>query len=332
MQPSSRQPQVTSKVSDIRLRTRRGRSRHAVSSTNSDREMQSRRDGMKGSRVPPSLHPSIPLSLFVLALLPLAAGCSEADKRKWQAHTPEQNFHDALQSPQGDIRREAVIAIGESRYATREDAFHVLDAVARTDPISQVRCIAIRSLGSYTDDRPVRPLLQILQANGTSKDALPGDDDVRWETASTLLAMERKGVLKGDERDTARDVFIKLLESDPSRCVKIVSTEALGRFKDRRVFHPLFVALRDKDFAIADAAERSLIALTGVRHDYDADAWEKWVAAAPDPFANAGHLPPASRPAGPSWFDKQMDAWRRGLKSGNVKQADDDSRRGSPPG
>ena len=61
--------------------------------------------------------------------------------------------------------------------------------MARTDPIQQVRCIAIRVLGGYYDARPVRPLLQILQATADSKDALPGNDDVRWEAASTLLTL-----------------------------------------------------------------------------------------------------------------------------------------------
>ena len=271
------------------------------------------------ARAAGTLGPSFLLSLLALATaLPLITGCSEAEKRRWRSHTAEQNFHDALQSPQGDIRREAVIAIAEGGYAEREDAFHVLDAVARTDPISQVRCIALRVLGAYGDARPVRPLLQILQATGASRDALAGDDDVRWEAASGLLKLEGKGLLKDRDRDTACEVYIKLLESDPARSVKIVATEALGHFKDRRVFRPLFAALRNKDFAIADAAERSLITLTGVRHDYDAETWEKWVAAAPDPFANAGHVPPTSRPAGPTWFDQQIRAWRRGLKLGRV--------------
>jgi hypothetical protein len=95
-----------------------------------------------------------------------------------------------------------------------------------------------------------------------------------------------------------------------------VAIEALGECQDPRVLNPLIRVLRSNDFALADRAEESLIQLTGTTHNYDPQAWEAWLAATQDPFARAGERPPITRPAGPSWWDQQMRAWRRGLKLG----------------
>ncbi len=254
--------------------------------------------------------------LCVLATATFLVGCSEADKRKWRHYTPEQNFSEALESTNPDLRREAVVRIGESSYWAGEDASGVLDAVARTDSVPQVRCVAIRVLARYHDNRPVAPLLKILTATAAGGDALPGNDDVRWEAARALVEMHRQGFLTAEQQNAACDLFIQLLRSDRSRNVRIVSTEALGVFKDKRVLTPLINCLRNQDFMIADTAERSLIALTGETHEYDADAWSKWVENTPDPFANAGRPVATSRPAGMSWWDAQQRAWRKTLKLG----------------
>jgi len=258
------------------------------------------------------------VALVVLTLAGLvAAGCSDHQKRRWRYRPAERNFRTALEAEHPDERRDAVARIGESGYADREDAFHVLDAVARTDPVIQIRCIAIRAFARYDDARPVGTLLTVLQAKNPSEHALPPNDDLRWETASVLAALARKGVMNETQRDLVRPILVKLLETDPSRNVRIVAAKALAEFKDPQVLLPLIRSLRNEDFAIADRAERSLIALTGVTHYYDADAWETWVAQAEDPFANAGEIPQTTRPAGPTWWDKQKRAWRRALKLSN---------------
>lgn len=251
--------------------------------------------------------------LVGLAALPVLVGCSEANKRKWQHRTPEQNFSTALESTNGDLRREAVVRIGESSYWSSADAFHVLEAVARTDPVPQVRCIAIRVLARYTDDRPVKPLLAILTASGPGGEALPGDDDVRWETSRALVQMLGQGFLTGEQQGVACELFIRFLRSDKSRNVRIISTQVLGLIKDKRVLTPLVQSLRNPDYMIADNAERSLVALTGQTFDYDADAWTKWIEQTPDPFANAGAAV-TSRPAEGDWWNQQQRVWRKAIK------------------
>ena len=264
------------------------------------------------------IFPSLALrALIGLSLALLVSGCAEQDKRPWIYRTPQQNYRTALESQRGDERRDAVARIAESYYYDSSDAFAVLETVARTDPVSQIRCIAIRAFANYKDDRPVTPLLTILQAQAGSDQALPADDDIRWETVRAQLALTRRGVLKGDQRPLARDILIKLLEADPSRNVRVVAAEALGEFKDREVLVPLIRSLRNRDFAIAERAEWSLIALTGTTHDYDANAWEAWVASTKNPFVHAGETPQTTRPAGPTWWDQQGRAWRRALKLQN---------------
>lgn len=245
------------------------------------------------------------------------SGCSAADKRKWKHYTREQNLSTALDSTNGDLRREAVARIGQSSYFASADAFHVLDAVARTDPIAQVRCVAIRILGRYDDERPVKTLTTILNAAGPGGEAVMPTDDVRWEAADALAAMQAKGFLSENEQNTACEMFIQFMRADLNRNVRITATRALGSFKDRSVFKPLFDALRNKDFMIADNAEQSLMALTGTTHDYDAEAWAKWLEQTPDPFASAGKPVATSRPAADvTWWDEQQRIWRRAIKLG----------------
>lgn len=269
------------------------------------------------------LHPvRVALSAPALALcltMLCAVGCRDGQHR-WHHHNRQENYDLALNAVQPDERREAVVRIAESRYADSEEAFNVLDVVARTDNESQIRCIAVRGLARYDDDRPVATLLKIMQAGDNSEQALPPGEDLRWEVARTLLIMDEKGLLADDQRDLAADIFIDLLQGDSSRNVRIIAAEALGRFQQRKVFAPLIVALRDRDFAIADQAEQSLIALTGVTHHYDADAWEQWIASTDAPFADAGTIPEDARSSGPSWWDETQRRWRKALKLGEKEK------------
>lgn len=258
---------------------------------------------------------SVSLIGMLLAALPMA-GCSDHQKRTWKPRSPADNYRTALEAQNADERRDAVARIAESSYVTSEDAFQVLDAVARTDQVSQTRCIAIRALATYKDARPITTLLMILQATTGAKEALPPDDDVRWETVVAMTQLSRKGGLTGQVPVLVRDILIRLADTDTSRNVRIAAIEALGEFKERPVLLPLVRSLRTQDFAVAERAEGSLIRLTGETHYADADAWEKWLASTEEPFANAGRIPPSTRPSGPNWFEEQKRAFRRAIKLG----------------
>jgi len=243
-------------------------------------------------------------------------------KRQWKYRSVDQALPVALPedlaTSNPDDRREAVAWLAENGSVSREDVFHVLDAVARTDPVSQIRCVAIRGLGRYKDDRPVGTLLAVLQASKPGDKALPPDDDVRWEAIQALLKLDQQKGLAGSQRDLARDISVRLAEFDGSRNVRLSATEMLGRFQDRAVLAPLVRLLRTRDYAIAERAELSLIELTGVTHNYDADAWETWVANTSNPFEKAGQVPVTTRPTPPTWVEKQVRAFRRAIKLGGT--------------
>lgn len=242
------------------------------------------------------------VSAIALLLLTMLPACSDRQKRTWRIRSASENYRLALEAANPDDRRDAVASIGESGYVTSEDAFAVLDAVARTDASMYVRCVAVSAFKRYRDDRPVDALLAILQATPENKtSALPPGDDLREAAATVLADLAARGLVNDPWREPACDVFVKLAEAGAPRPARVVALRALGGFLDRRVLPPLLAALRERDFALADAAERSLIALTGTTHDYDPEAWEKWLANAEDPFANAGRQPPTSRPKG-KWF------------------------------
>ncbi|NLX13216.1 MAG: hypothetical protein GXY44_06110 [Phycisphaerales bacterium] len=245
------------------------------------------------------------------------SGCSDQQKRQWRFRSAEENYQAALDAEHPDARREGITRIAESYYVDSPRAFEVLDTVARHDPNTQNRCIAIRAFSRYRDHRPVGTLLTILQARPGSEEALPANDEVRWEVARSLLDLKRKGVLNDEQAILACELYLRMLETRPTRDVRLVSLEALGYFKDPKVFTPLINALRgEKDFAVAYQAERSLVALTGVSQAYDPEAWEEWLANTDDPFAKAGQIPPGMRPGGASWWDQQQRLWRKALKLG----------------
>ena len=93
------------------------------------------------------------------AAVVMAAGCSGKSKRQWRYRSREETLAIALPTPEEmatsdpDRRREAVTRLAEGGDFDDEDVFAVLDAVARTDPVTQIRCIAIRGLARYEDDR-----------------------------------------------------------------------------------------------------------------------------------------------------------------------------------
>lgn len=275
------------------------------------RNAVSRRSRRAGCPPPEFRRKCLPVITLALLLATLPA-CSDGARRAWKWRSPSQNYQAALEAPSADDRRMAVAAIGESDYVASDDAFSVLDAVARTDPSPHVRCVAVSAFTRYGDSRPVKTLLAVLQATPESRtDALPANDELRDAAAFALADLTARGLVTGQDRDAALEIFLGLADARSPRSARITALRALASFRDRRVFAPLLTALRESDFCLADTAERSLIALTGTTHDYDPDVWNQWLANTADPFARAGEKPLATRPASPSWWDQQTRKWRR---------------------
>ena len=238
------------------------------------------------------------LTLLVLAPLILqivVPGCSRGTRRKMSLRSASTNYKlalpDDLSTSNPNERLDAVIRIAESGYVDSDNAYAVLDAVARTDPQQQIRCIAVRAFTRYDDARPFSTLLTVMRATQESENALPPGNDLRWDCVAVMVELMDEGLLPEGLRDDVRDVFIDALQRDASRNVKIAAAEGLGHIQDSQVFRPLINALRLKDFAMADRAESALIQLTCVTHHYAAHAWEQRLANTAQPFAHAGETP-----------------------------------------
>ena len=194
------------------------------------------------------------MSLVLLMMLASSVGCTASDRRRMKFASAEQNYSEALDSKSADVRRDAVVRISKSGYRASDDAFRILDVVARTDPDDQVRCIAIRTLARYPDGRPVSTLMTILTVSSSlnnqserpesaesseatepnNNEAVVANDDVRWEAAEALATMQSKKYIDADQQGAACELFIQMQRADRSRNVRIASTRALGQFKDPR--------------------------------------------------------------------------------------------------
>jgi len=241
---------------------------------------------------------------LLATLPPLTSGCADA-RQKWTEarRSPRQWLDIALESPSADERRRAIEEIGASRDATSEWAVMAFESFARTDIDPTVRVAALRALRASAGPRTVPLLVKLLQSGPPSADVRAAPASVRWEAAALLGELARRGDVDASQKGEAVEVLIQRADKDEDRNVRIASLEALGAFRDPKVLTALVTALRERDFALQAAAERSLTRLTGESHNYDADEWAAWISKTSDPFANAQPNPPSR--------DSKRDWWSR---------------------
>jgi len=229
----------------------------------------------------------LPCLSFILLL---TAGCQPGARRnfeeKFKHYTPRQNYEIARNNDNPNERRRAVARIAASNIRD-DEAFSVLDELARNDESEQVRCIAIRGLGGFHDGRPVKTMFVLLNPKAHPDESRAATAQVRWDAAQALLKfVENHAVADADIAETL-DIFGSLLLHDTSREVKIAAAKALGYIEDVRGLRALIAGLRYKDFGVAYAAHASLVQLTGQRYEYDADGWDAWLTSNPRPFDRA---------------------------------------------
>lgn len=246
---------------------------------------------------------------FGTALIPCSLACSKPVRQDWRPdsmRSGDEWMKMALESPQPDERRRGVVGLAESRDASTDWALKVFDTVARSDTDPSVRCAALRAMEQQADLQSQPTALAILKSRKKPVDDVrQAPASVRWAAARVLyaIAARRSG---GDDTSPPSDIVSTLIEvskSEPDHRVRISVIDTLGYYHDRSVPPALVDLLGDDDFAIRRAAESSLVALTGVTHHYDADAWRSWLAKTSDPFANAGQTPPGWNDTGdkPKW-------------------------------
>lgn len=199
----------------------------------------------------------------------------------------------ALEAELPDDRRRGVTGLAAGRDGSSDWAIKVYDTIARTDVDPMVRCAAVRALGPVAGPDQVALLLRLLSsASRRYDDIRPAPGTVRWEAAKVLLAVVQSGGYDESQRMGIVDLLLDRLARDNNRNVRLAVIETLGYFAQAPVPESLVDAMETDDFAVKQAAESSLIALTGHTHQHDPQAWREWLAATPDPFMDAGKVPP----------------------------------------
>jgi hypothetical protein len=237
---------------------------------------------------------------FCLLLLPaLVPSCQAGGEgRQWFARpkTSQQWLDQALESDRADERRKGVRGLAASRDGQSYWAMKVYVTVARCDRDASVRCAALSALGPVATSEHVPFLLELLNSPRGAKDPLrPAPGAVRWEAVKLLTQVLRREGCAPEQRAAVVQTLLERVADDDDRHVRIAGLEALAAFQDLSVLRALINALDYDDFALQHAAERSLVALTGVTHRHDADAWRRWLELTPDPFAHAGEIPADQR-------------------------------------
>ena len=142
----------------------------------------------------------------------------------------------------------------------------------------------------------VERTLKILQSPQQSrKDIRPATGPVRWDAARLLHRFIREDAYDPSQRGEILKTLLDRAAADRDRNVRLTCIDSLAYFHDSAALTALIDILREDDFAMQHAAETSLIAMTGVTHSHDAEAWRAWVAQTREPFASAGEIPDGLR-------------------------------------
>lgn len=236
------------------------------------------------------------LVLITIASFLPSAGCrSGGGERRWFERKPggEELAARALEGRTADERRRNVIDLAESKDAQADWAVKTFDSIARTDVDATVRCAAIGGLSKSADQRSVTSLIKITEAiDGDGPDVKRAAPVVRWDAIRLLARIVDRHTYEELQRPDIVRCLIERAKSDVDRNVRLTAIDTLAYFAEQPIPSCLVECLDSDDFAIRNAAEKSLIALTGATHQHDADAWRTWLASHPDPFAEAGKSPP----------------------------------------
>lgn len=228
-------------------------------------------------------------------IVPIAGCQSDGGERRWYQRKPggEQLAARALEGHTADERRQNVIALAESRDAGADWAIKTFDSIARTDVDATVRSAAIGGLAQSADSRSVPTLIKITEAiDADGADVKKAAPVVRWDAIRLLARIVDRHTYEESQRPEIVRCMMDRAAGDGDRNVRMTAIDTLAYFAEPQIPGRLVECLEVDDFAVRNAAENSLIALTGATNQHDADAWRTWLAAHPDPFAEAGRSPP----------------------------------------
>lgn len=258
--------------------------------------MQKRRRRMNGRHVEVAGLQSATCLLVGVASIIGLSGCDMSARKDWRPdsmRSADEWVKMALESPHPDERRRGVVGLSQSRDASADWALRIYDKVARSDTDPGVRCAALRAMEQIADPQSQATALVVLQSERDPADGVvTAPASVRWSAARVLHSIAKTSGGETDSKSGVATALENAIRSEPDLQSRITMIDTLGYYRIRSVPSVLVEVLGDEDFAIRRAAESSLVALTGVTHNYDVAAWKAWLAKTRDPFAAAGQTPP----------------------------------------
>jgi HEAT repeat protein len=262
------------------------------------------------NRMPHRVH-AVGVIAALVTLLAFHSGCARPKRRYEPPLLTTQGraaryVKDILENPDADVRRGAIEHLAHTRHRESPRVVDVMALAARMDASDLVRCAAARALAERGGPSASATLLTLLDKPSAAEKVLSAGDAVRWEAVKGLQKLTVDGRMDHEEQTRACETGIRLLAGDPSRDVRLVAAQMLGRCGSVESAQALVQALRQSDFGVVYESERSLMRLTGRSGDRDAARWQSWLDSTPDPFADRGRLnemldPPARR----SWWPWQ---------------------------
>lgn len=229
----------------------------------------------------------------VIGCAALLAGCSEtADstfKQIVYRPTPDCAVLYALQDENPDARRRYLRGLIDRKELKQDWAVKAFNVIARTDADPQVRCVAVQGLAQSQRPEAVDTAVAILDPRTTTRPVRSGQDEVRLDCMNLLLEYLQANRVPQARMDAVRQIVLKAAGDDQDHQVRMAAVRGLRYFPGAESLKVLVTTLRESDFGLQFEAEMSLRHMTGHVGTFDADPWDKWLAAAKDPYA--GRMP-----------------------------------------
>jgi hypothetical protein len=217
--------------------------------------------------------------------------------------TPQESALIAMKSSNADDRYRCLVELEKSKAYRAEWAVKAMLVIAKTDPSSSVRALAVHNLGRLNDSKVWPVLAEAMDDT---------DDRVRfeatWGLSQNTLVLTQDNV---EAFDAVQKALLKGLASDQSVDVRLNAARTLGQIRNLEVLMALITALKDTDFAVKYESEQSLIRLTGRTFHGNAAKWLAWVQETKEPFADSGKVPPELVKPQQNVFQKTRDSFQR---------------------
>lgn len=166
-----------------------------------------------------------------------------------------------------DRRRQAIMYFSKRSYGRQDPYVNYYAEMARADDDHTVRAMAIRALNRSRSSNNTALYIKALD---------DGNELVRLEAAKALANIPEPPALAA---------LIKRLENPEEQVdVRVACADALRCYRTSQAAQALIRVLRDREFAVAWQARKSLKLMTGQDHRYNQAAWLTFLTGSEKPF------------------------------------------------